>query len=112
MAKKMADGVLKTIVGPTGSEEKLYHDNRYIENRDEVGNGDGEVGDVIGEEDPEGSEQGGGGQGTGGQGEGGGHEIDEKALDLGRALMERFQLPNLEEKGKKRSLSDWKYELT
>ena len=51
--------------------------------------------------------------GTGpGQGEGGQHEVESSAYDLGRILTEKFQLPNLKEKGKKRSLTRYTYDLT
>ncbi|MDZ7598265.1 MAG: hypothetical protein U5J82_08260 [Desulfobacterales bacterium] len=55
----------------------------------------------------------GGGAGTGpGQGEGGTHELESSAYDLGRILTEKFELPNLKDKGKKRSLTRYTYDLT
>jgi len=38
--------------------------------------------------------------------------MDANAYDLGRILTEKFQLPNLKEKGKKRSLTRYTYDLT
>ena len=74
------------------------------------GSGEGEEGEVIGEESAQEAE---GGSGTGaGQGEPGEHEIESSAYDLGKILTEKFQLPNLQEKGKKRSLSKYTYDLT
>ena len=47
-----------------------------------------------------------------GEGEGGAHELESNAYDLGRILTEQFKLPNLKEKGKKRSLTRYTYDLT
>ena len=53
------------------------------------------------------------GEGTGaGKGKGADHDMESNAYDLGRVLTEKFQLPNLKEKGKKRSLTRYTYELT
>ncbi len=52
------------------------------------------------------------GAGGAGQGEGGAHEVESSAYDLGRILTEKFELPNLQEKGKKRSLTRYTYDLT
>jgi hypothetical protein len=38
--------------------------------------------------------------------------MESNAYDLGRVLTEKFQLPNLKEKGKKRSLTRYTYDLT
>jgi len=102
----------KVVVVPTTVEEKLIHDNRFSDPSEQgsgSGQGAGEEGEVIGEQ-PVHSEQ---GEGTGaGQGQGGSHEIDANAYDLGRILTEKFQLPNLKDKGKKRSLTRYTYDLT
>lgn len=104
----------KVVVVPTTVEEKFLHDNRFLE-QDEGGgggggHGDGEEGEVIGEQPVR---QGGEGEGTGaGQGKGGAHDMDANAYDLGRILTEKFQLPNLKDKGKKRSLTRYTYDLT
>ena len=53
------------------------------------------------------------GSGAGpGQGESGPHEMESSAYDLGRILTEQFELPNLKDKGKKRSLTRYTYDLT
>jgi len=53
-----------------------------------------------------------GSAGGAGQGEGGAHELESNAYDLGRILTEQFKLPNLKDKGKKRSLTRYTYDLT
>jgi hypothetical protein len=105
-------GKQKMVVVPTTVEEKFLHDTsfRSEEEKSTGGSGDGEEGEVIGEQ-PVREEQPGGGAGPG-QGEGGAHEIESNAYDLGRILTEKFQLPNLKDKGKKRSLTRYTYDLT
>jgi uncharacterized protein len=102
----------KVVVVPTTVEEKLIHDNAFKESSQDSpdgGSGDGEEGEVIGEE-PVRPQQ---GSGTGpGQGEGGPHEMESSAYDLGKILTEKFELPNLKEKGKKRSLTRYVYDMT
>ncbi len=103
----------KIVIVPTTVEEKFIHDSRPDKpEKDETsgGSGDGEEGEVIGEEPIHGAE--GSGTGGAGQGEGGEHEIESNAYDLGRILTERFELPNLKDKGKKRSLTKFTYDLT
>lgn len=106
----------KVVVIPTTVEEKFIHDNRISEQGQggegggNSGHGSGEEGEVIGEQPVRTGEE---GEGTGaGQGKGGSHEIDANAYDLGRILTEKFQLPNLKDKGKKRSLTRYTYDLT
>ncbi|HEY5672364.1 MAG TPA: DUF444 family protein [Malonomonas sp.] len=104
----------KVVVVPTTVEEKFIHDTRFLEQEEGGGGGGGhgagEEGEVIGEQPVR---QGGEGEGSGaGQGQGGQHETDANAYDLGRILTEKFQLPNLKEKGKKRSLTRYTYDLT
>ena len=102
----------KVVIVPTTVEEKFLHDNSFQPEQDPShgGAGDGEEGEVIGEQPvraPEGQ------PGTGpGQGEGGPHEMESNAYDLGRILTEQFELPNLKDKGKKRSLTRFTYDLT
>ncbi len=107
-------GKNKIVVVPSTVEEKFIHDNRpQPEEQQESssgGSGEGEEGEVIGEE-PAHEAEGGSGAGAG-QGEPGEHEIESSAYDLGKILTEKFQLPNLQEKGKKRSLSKYTYDLT
>ena len=107
-----ADG--KVVVVPTTVEEKFIHDNRFDQKQQGDGSGGGsgagEEGEVIGEQPirPEGE-----GAGAGaGKGKGADHDMESNAYDLGRVLTEKFQLPNLKEKGKKRSLTRYTYDLT
>ncbi len=102
----------KVVVVPSTVEEKLYHDNSFKESSEDSpagGSGDGEEGEVIGEEPVR--PQKGSGAGPG-QGEGGPHEMESSAYDLGKILTEKFELPNLKEKGKKRSLTRYTYDMT
>ncbi|MDM8515263.1 DUF444 family protein [Desulfobacterales bacterium HSG16] len=102
----------KIVVVPTTVEEKLLHDR--IKSPEEgggssSGSGEGEEGEVIGEEPVRPPE----GQGTGpGEGQGGSHEMESSAYDLGKILTEKFELPNLKDKGKKRSLTRYTYDMT
>jgi len=104
----------KVVVVPTTVEEKFIHDNRFRQQEEGGGggggHGEGEEGEVIGEQ-PVRQEGEGEGEGAG-QGKGGAHEMEANAYDLGRILTEKFQLPNLKEKGKKRSLTRYTYDLT
>lgn len=105
----------KSIIVPTVVEEKFYHDNRPKipgQGKDEGGSGEGEEGEVIGEA-PLKNEEGGQGSGPGDQDGSESHELDDsRAYDIGKALTEKFQLPNIQEKGKKTSLFKYTYELT
>lgn len=120
MVKPSQDGDEKIVIVPTTVEEKLFHDKVRLDEEGEGegdgdpasgdgGTGDGEEGEIIGEESVR-PEQ--GGQGGAGQGEGGEHDVESNAYDLGRILTEQFELPNLKDKGKKRSLSKYTYDLT
>ena len=103
----------KFVVVPTTVEEKFMHDNAPTPPEEEEpmgGTGDEAEGEILGEQ-PVRPEQG-GGSGTAGHGGGEGHEMESSAYDLGRILTERFNLPNLKEKGKKSSLSHYTYDLT
>ncbi len=109
----------RVVVVPTTVEEKFLHGMVEIMEEGEGGDtgddpgyggqGDGEEGEVIGEQPVRDSQN---GQGGAGQGDGGGHEIESNAYDLGRVLTEEFKLPNLKDKGKKRSLTKYSYDLT
>lgn len=105
----------KVVVVPTTVEEKFIHDTRVNDPEEGGGgggggHGEGEEGEVIGEQPVR---EGGDGEGSGaGKGKGGAHDMDANAYDLGRILTEKFQLPNLKEKGKKRSLTRYTYDLT
>ena len=120
MVKPSQDGDDKIVIVPTTVEEKLFHDKVRLDEEGEGegdgdpsagdgGTGDGEEGDIIGEEQVR-PEQ--GGQGGAGQGDGGEHDVESNAYDLGRILTEQFELPNLKDKGKKKSLSKYTYDLT
>ncbi|MBU5612094.1 DUF444 family protein [Geomonas azotofigens] len=103
----------KIVVVPSTEEEKLLHDPTIRppgEGGSTGGSGKGEEGEVIGEQKVRetGEEP---GQGPG-QGEGEAHEMGASAYELGRVLTEQFQLPNLKEKGKKRSFTRYIYDLT
>jgi uncharacterized sporulation protein YeaH/YhbH (DUF444 family) len=105
----------KVVVVPTTVEEKFIHDSQFREEAEggggSGGSGEGEEGEVIGEQ-PVRPQQG-EGEGAGpGQGESGPHEVESNAYDLGKILTEQFALPNLRDKGKKRSLTRYTYDLT
>ncbi len=103
----------KVVVVPTTTEEKFIHDPTVRPADDEQtagGTGSGEEGEVIGEQKVrEESQENGSGPG---QGEGENHEIESSAYELGKTLTEKFQLPNLKDKGKKRSFTRYTYDLT
>jgi uncharacterized sporulation protein YeaH/YhbH (DUF444 family) len=111
MIKPGIQGRDKVVVVPTTVEEKLIHDRvrgPQAEDQASGGAGEGAPGEVIGEQPVRPS-----GAGSGpGQGEGGEHEVESSAYDLGRVLTEQFELPNLKDKGKKRSLTRYTYQLT
>jgi uncharacterized sporulation protein YeaH/YhbH (DUF444 family) len=103
----------KVVIVPTTSEPKLYHDDSITQDGEENtgGSGEGEEGEIIGEQQaqPEAGE----GEGSGaGEGGGEGHDISSEAFDLGKVLTEKFELPNIKPKGKKPSLTKYVYDLT
>ena len=101
----------KVVVVPTTVEEKFIHDSIRApqEESSSGGSGEGEEGEVIGEQPVR--EENAPGSGPG-QGEGGPHEMESSAYDLGKILTEKFELPNLLDKGKKRSLTRYTYDMT
>jgi uncharacterized sporulation protein YeaH/YhbH (DUF444 family) len=104
----------KVVVVPTTVEEKLIHDPTVRpagEGEGTGGSGSGEEGEVIGEQPVRGEAEQPGGAGPG-EGDGENHELESSAYDLGKTLSEKFQLPNLKEKGKKRSFTRYSYDLT
>jgi uncharacterized sporulation protein YeaH/YhbH (DUF444 family) len=112
LIKPGKSGKDKVVIVPTTVEEKFLHDTsfRTEEEQGNGGSGDGEEGEVIGEQPVRAPDQQGG---TGpGQGEGGQHEMESNAYDLGKILTEKFELPNLKDKGKKKSLTRYTYDLT
>jgi uncharacterized protein len=103
----------KFVIIPTTVEEKFMHDRVSPppeEGEQSGGSGGGEAGEVIGEEKVRPDE--GPGEGGAGEGQSGPHELESNAYDLGKILTEKFELPNLKEKGKKRSLTRYTYEMT
>jgi uncharacterized sporulation protein YeaH/YhbH (DUF444 family) len=114
MIKPGKGGKGRIVVVPTTVEEKFIHDRAVATDEDgesSGGSGDGEEGEVIGEQ-PVHAPDAGGGAGPGGEGEEGPHEIESSAYDLGKILTEKFELPNLKDKGKKRALTRYTYDLT
>ncbi len=100
------------IVVPSTVEEKFVHDPSSAEDQEDSmgGAGEGEEGEIIGEQpihapDMPGSE-------GPGEGEGGAHELESSAYDLGKMLTEKFELPNLKDKGNKRSVTRYTYDMT
>lgn len=113
LVKPGRSGAGKVVVVPTTVEEKLIHDPTVRPPEDEGqsgGTGEEQEGEIIGEQPvrEDGQEPGSGP----GQGEGENHDMESSAYELGRTLTEKFQLPNLKEKGKKRSLTRYSYDLT
>lgn len=105
----------KVVVVPTTNEAKFYHDDSITEDEEGTtgGSGEGEEGEVIGEQPAQPEEAEGEGEGQGaGEGEGAEHDISSDAFDLGKVITEKFQLPNLKSKGTKRSLTRMVYDLT
>ena len=99
------------IIVPSTVEEKFIHDSafNYTEGGESGGTGEGEDGEVIGEQ-PVRPEQ---GQGTGaGEGQDASHDVQNSAYDLGRILTEKFELPNLRDRGARRSLTKYVYDIT
>jgi len=104
----------QVIIVPTTTEPKFYHDTSKSTDQEETtgGSGEGEEGEVIGEQPMRPDEgEGEGGQGAG-QGEAAEHDVSSDAFDLGKVLTEKFQLPNLKPKGKKKSFTKFIYDLT
>ncbi|MDX9790488.1 MAG: DUF444 family protein, partial [Candidatus Kapabacteria bacterium] len=109
---KPSKNTQKVVVVPTTTEPKFYHDDSVTDDEQETGGtGEGEEGEVIGESPAQPEEGEGEGQGAG-QGGGEGHDIVGDAFDLGRVLTQKFRLPNLKVKGRKRSFTKYKYDLT
>jgi hypothetical protein len=105
-------GKNKITIVPTTVEEKFMHD--VVKSPEEEaplgGSGEGEEGEVIGEQPLH--EWDDAGAGGAGEGEGGSHEMESDAYELGKILTEQFQLPHLQNKGKKRSLTHYTHDLT
>ena len=110
MIKPGRGGKDKIVVVPTTVEEKFIHDRSFKPSEEDPsgGSGEGEEGEVIGEQPVRGES----GEGGAGEGGGGQHEMESSAYDLGRLLTEQFELPNLKDKGKKRSFTRYTYDMT
>lgn len=113
LMKPTKGGKAKVVVVPTTTEPKLYHDDSITQEDEEGtgGAGEGEEGEVIGEQQAQPEQGEGEGQGAG-QGGGTEHDISSEAFDIGRVLTEQFDLPNLKVKGNKPSLTKYVYDLT
>lgn len=101
------------VVVPTVTEDKLIHDDIPDPSGEEEigGTGEGDEGEVVGESPLH--DQGEEGECNGaGNGSGGSHDISSSAYDLGRILTEKFNLPNLRDKGKKKAFLKYKYDLS
>ncbi|MFP4164211.1 MAG: DUF444 family protein [Chitinispirillaceae bacterium] len=100
------------VIVPSTVEEKLLHDSipDPSQEGEAGGSGQGDEGEVIGEQ-PVRPEQQGDGNGAG-EGNGSGHEMESSAYDLGRILTEKFELPNLKDRGTKRALTRYTYDIT
>lgn len=104
----------KVVIVPSTEEEKFYHhtpmDEESGEGQGSGGAGEGEEGQVIGEQPVhQPGEAGAGGAGEGGESS---HDMESSAYDLGKVLTEKFMLPHLKDKGKKRALTRYTYDLT
>ncbi|MBN2728322.1 MAG: DUF444 family protein [Bacteroidales bacterium] len=101
----------KIVIVPTTTEPKFYHDDSVTSEEETGGSGEGEEGDVIGQQQAEPQQGEGEGQGAG-EGDSASHEEGTNAFDLGKVLTEKFKLPNIKDKGKKRALNKFVYDLT
>jgi uncharacterized sporulation protein YeaH/YhbH (DUF444 family) len=100
------------VIVPTTVEEKLIHDSssNYTNSDESGGTGEGKEGEIIGEQAVR-PEQDGEGNGAG-EGQEAGHDMQSTAYDLGRILTQKFELPNLKDRGAKRSLTKYTYDIT
>src|SRR4030042_398772 len=97
---KILVGSSKIIMVPYVKEEKLIHGEFEPKGDAEgemAGHGEGEVGDVIAEQSPQGEGDGEGDDPRGGQG-GGDHGIESEAYKLGKEISKKYKLPNLKDK--------------
>ncbi len=111
LVKPGKGGMGSVVVVPTTVEEKFLHDSsfRSEDESESGGTGDGEEGDIIGEQPVHAPN----GEGYGpGEGEAPVHEVESNAYELGKILTERFELPNLVDKGRKRALARYTYDMT
>lgn len=111
----------KVIAVPYVEEEKLIHgefepasdeeggEGEEGEGESVAGSGEGEVGDVIAEQSPEGEGEDDDSEAGDEPGE---HGIEAEAYKVGEELSEKFQLPNLKDRGKKVPTDEYIYDLT
>lgn len=119
--RKILAGPGKIIMVPYVEEEKLIHgefepksesdDEKSEDIGTAAGHGKGEPGDIIDEVPLHGEDEGEGDDSQAGQ-EPGEHGIETEAYQLGKELSEKFQLPNLKDKGKKIPTDEYIYDLT
>ena len=91
----------KVIIVPHIDEAKFEHDLSYAP-PELSGQGEGEEGDVIAEEPVSHEDQ--GNSGLGGDGESEEHGLIVDVVEYGKMISERFNLPNINDKGKKKTL--------
>ena len=112
IVKPSENGSNEIVIVPTTVETKFYHDNSVTTEDEKVGGtGTEEEGTILGEKsnNPSGDE----GDGMGpGNGEEKGHDLNSDAYNLGKVLTNHFNLPNLQQKGVKKSLTQYSYDLT
>ncbi|OFY38248.1 MAG: hypothetical protein A2W91_18960 [Bacteroidetes bacterium GWF2_38_335] len=114
LVKPSKDNKGKVIVVPSTTEPKFYHDDSVTDEEEGEGTGgagEGEEGEVIGEQKAQPQPGEGEGQGAG-EGDSASHDMSSEAYDLGKIITQKFELPNLKDKGKKRSFSKYTYDLT
>ncbi len=111
LVKPRRGGRDKVVVVPTTVEEKLLHDavKAPEEETTSGGSGDGQEGEIIGEQPIHSPDGAGAGAGQGSDGQ---HEMESNAYDLGKVLTEKFELPNLKNKGKRRAIARYNYDMT
>ena len=113
LIKPGKSGKQKVVIVPTTVEEKFLHDIsfRTEEEKSTGGSGDWEEGEVIGEQPVRAPD----GAGRNGPGAGRGRPARsriQRVRPRPHPDSEKFQLPNLKDKGKKRSLTRYTYDLT
>ncbi len=112
IVKPGKNGPDEIIIVPSTIETKFYHDNAPNNEEDEFGGtGTEEEGSVIGEKSNNSKNEDGSGKGPGDGGEKE-HDLNSNAYNLGKVLTENFNLPRLKQKGIKKSISQYNYELT
>tara|TARA_Y100000766_G_scaffold272838_1_gene273099 strand:- start:2146 stop:3405 length:1260 start_codon:yes stop_codon:yes gene_type:complete len=106
------NGSDEIIIVPSTIETKFYHDSSPNNEEEQFGGtGSEEEGTVIGEQNNKPKSEEGSGKGPG-NGDEKGHDLNSDAYNLGKVLTEYFNLPKLKQKGMKKSISQYSYELT